>query len=268
MAYILTVKEQTADSVTFTLSNSDGISTAYRYRIKIFSDSAATQTVSTSTWQQPDSGATEMDFPFSSLATGAYYAIAYSDAPATLTSALEFVLVDNTPKTATQAQWEDLANRVHQKVNIGDVLSEPSSVEFVDTANLVDYSVTVDKIANGAVTVSKIDFTTMKRWVPDYENRDSTNLLANSFSATLSGDGFVFVFWEGFNNSNNPTAGARINGCRVAYALGENTNLSGTRTAAFSAFVPVMDGDTLEIFLSTGTETNRKEAYFVPGMWA
>lgn len=65
------------------------------------------------------------------------------------------------PKIATQGQWEDLADRVQSKAEIGSVLSTPSNVAYVDTNNIVDAAVTTSKIADGAVTNSKIDFSTM-----------------------------------------------------------------------------------------------------------
>lgn len=51
------------------------------------------------------------------------------------------------PKTATQGQWEDLADRVQSKAEIGTDLSTPSSVVFVQTANIANGAVTKDKLA-------------------------------------------------------------------------------------------------------------------------
>jgi len=65
------------------------------------------------------------------------------------------------PKTATQGQWEDLADRVQSKAEIGTVLSTPSSTVFVQTANIADGAITTDKIAGTAVTASNIDFSTL-----------------------------------------------------------------------------------------------------------
>ena len=65
------------------------------------------------------------------------------------------------PKIATQGQWEDLADRVQSKAEIGSVLSTPSNVAYVDTNNIVDAAVTTSKVADGAVTAEKIDTTTL-----------------------------------------------------------------------------------------------------------
>ena len=62
------------------------------------------------------------------------------------------------PKVATQGQWEDLADRVQSKAEIGSVLSTPSNVAYVGTNNIIDDAVTTDKIVDGAVTADKIDF--------------------------------------------------------------------------------------------------------------
>ena len=62
------------------------------------------------------------------------------------------------PKIATQGQWEDLADRVQSKAEIGTVLSTPSNAAYVDTNNIVNAAVTTSKIADGAVTADKIDF--------------------------------------------------------------------------------------------------------------
>lgn len=61
------------------------------------------------------------------------------------------------PRTATQGQWENLADRVQSKAEIGSVLSTPSNVAYVGTNNIVDAAVTTAKISNGAVTEDKIN---------------------------------------------------------------------------------------------------------------
>ena len=64
----------------------------------------------------------------------------------------------NDPRTATEWQWEDLADRVQSKAEIGTVLSTPSSTAYVGTNNIAANAVTTAKIADSAVTASKIDF--------------------------------------------------------------------------------------------------------------
>lgn len=46
-------------------------------------------------------------------------------------------------------------------VDIGSVLSTPSDVAYVNSNNIISNAVTTGKIANGAVTADKIDFTTL-----------------------------------------------------------------------------------------------------------
>ena len=55
------------------------------------------------------------------------------------------------PRTATQGQWEDLADKVNSKAEIGTILSTPTNAAYVDTDNIVDGAVTADKIATGAL---------------------------------------------------------------------------------------------------------------------
>lgn len=57
----------------------------------------------------------------------------------------------DTPRTATQEQWEDLADRVNSRPIIGTVVSQPTAVAYVATANIV----------NGAVTPAKLDMASL-----------------------------------------------------------------------------------------------------------
>lgn len=70
-------------------------------------------------------------------------------------------LEDTTPMTATASQWKDLANRVNEAVKVGSVVSEPSNVAYVNTANIVDNAVSTSKLADASVTAAKIDFSTL-----------------------------------------------------------------------------------------------------------
>lgn len=64
-------------------------------------------------------------------------------------------------KTATLLQWQDLANRVNEAVKVGSVVSEPSSVAYVNTDNIVNSAVSTSKLADASVTAAKIDFSTL-----------------------------------------------------------------------------------------------------------
>lgn len=57
----------------------------------------------------------------------------------------------DTPRTATQEQWENLADRVNIRPIISSSIVPPASVEFVGTNN----------ISNGAVTPAKIDMASL-----------------------------------------------------------------------------------------------------------
>lgn len=81
------------------------------------------------------------------------------------------------PKIATQGQWEDLAARVNEAVVVGDVISTPSAVAYVNTANIVDGAVTTAKIVNDAITADKVDFSTF-----GYKNGDVETIGAEVFN--------------------------------------------------------------------------------------
>ena len=66
------------------------------------------------------------------------------------------------PRTATQEQWEDLADRVQSKAEIGSVLSTPSNVAYVGTNNIVDGAVTEEKLG---LSYSTSEQATGKTWI-------------------------------------------------------------------------------------------------------
>lgn len=93
------------------------------------------------------------------------------------------------PKIAAQGQWEDLADRVQSKAEIGSVLSTPSDVAYVGTNNIVD----------GAVTENKIDFSTL-----DFGN----------YSTTEQDTGFTWIdgrhiYKKTINCGKGPNAAAK-----------------------------------------------------------
>lgn len=121
MAYTITVKSYSSNTAVLTLTRDTTLASKKQYRIKIFSDSEGSTTIATSIWKEPEIAATSIDFTFSSINPGLYYAQAYNDDPEDLTSIVAIDLPDDTPKTATQYQWEDLASRIKAKANSSDV---------------------------------------------------------------------------------------------------------------------------------------------------
>lgn len=129
---------------------------------------------------------------------------------------------------------------------------------------LADGAVTTDKLADGAITPDKIDLTEMKRWVPDYASKSSTNLWSSGTSATASQTGFVYYeanYWA----SNSQTVSIRINNKVVDKAVGLK-DLNNNYAAIVAGTLPVTAGDVISI--SKGSMTaNSKGLYFIPGKW-
>lgn len=114
----------------------------------------------------------------------------------------------------------------------------------------------------------KIDWATHKIWVPDYANQNTTNLFSSSTTTTATDNGWIYVYWEGYYNSNAVEAKITINGKTVSYMLSENTYGSGTaRTGSITGMFPVIIGDVVKVQNVAVTGTNRKEALFIPGKW-
>ena len=149
----------------------------------------------------------------------------------------------------------------------GAVEEAKIATDAVTTEKVKDGAITTDKVDEHAVTADKIDFTTMKKWVPDYANATVTNVFTSNVY-TASGDGFVYVFWEGYNQSAAIDASIQVNGLRIARNVSENTSSSAARTGSVSAFCPVCAGDVVSINYNSGTVQNIREGFFIPGKWA
>lgn len=139
---------------------------------------------------------------------------------------------------------------------IGDVLSTPSDVAYVDTVNIVD----------GAVTADKIDFTTMKKWVPDYSNYGSTNLWASSSTTTITENGFVYAFINAYKTNANSQTNIKINGKIVAQSHAEARGPNNAVVCDCSGIFPVSAGDIVSYDVHSGN-VNSRDCYFIPGKW-
>lgn len=101
-----------------------------------------------------------------------------------------------------------------------------------------------------------IDFTTLKKWVPDYENKGSSSLIVSdktNFTSTI--DGFITYRLGVYGNN---TAYIDINNKRVA-------EFSTTSDYGFiDGMIPVSTGDEIELRCKTDTPVY---AYYIPGKW-
>lgn len=121
MAYTLTTNYDNPPSAVLTLTSDSAFSTTPLYRFKIYSDNAGTQLVANSGWITLSEASTTITYTVASINPGTYYVTAESDSPQTYVSLQQVVLADDTPKTATQSQWEDLAARVKAKADPSDI---------------------------------------------------------------------------------------------------------------------------------------------------
>lgn len=135
MAYTLTATYDNPPSAVLTLTSDSAFSTTPRYRFKIYSDSEGTQLVTNSGWITLSEASTTITYTVASINSGTYYVTAESDDPQTFVSLQEVVLADNTPKTATQSQWADLASRVKAKANTSSLSTVATSGSYVDLSN-------------------------------------------------------------------------------------------------------------------------------------
>ena len=136
------------------------------------------------------------------------------------------------------------------------------------TAGMIDKIIngviTTENIADGAVTADKIDFTTLKRWSPDYANKSSTNLFSSSTSATMTGNGFIEYEINYYNTSSAPTLTLKINDKSVQIAEG-GKDLNNNLATTMSGMRQVSVGDV--VTLTKSGNKNYQRLYFIPGKW-
>lgn len=139
MAYTLTATYDNPPSAVLTLTGDSAFSTTPRYRFKIYSDSAGTQLVTSSGWITLSEASATITYTVASINSGTYYVTAESDDPQTFVSLQEVVLADNTPRTATQSQWEDLTARIKAKsdVNITMTTTDPGEGSALAANNYI-----------------------------------------------------------------------------------------------------------------------------------
>lgn len=118
--------------------------------------------------------------------------------------------------------------------------------------------ISAEQIGDSSITSDKIDFTTFKRWVPDYNNTSSTNLVpADETSVTIQQTGFICFSFVRY--SNNAEVYMTINGAKVM------SGIAGAQGyGQISGIIPIVAGDIIEISYNTDTP---HFMYFIPGKW-
>lgn len=114
---------------------------------------------------------------------------------------------------------------------------------------------------------NNIDFTTMKKWVPDYANLDSTNLFSGTTSATMVSDGFITIYLNVYNSSTDTDVSILINNKSVYRQQEANRSGGSTRVANIEAFFEVSAGDVVTYTLNSSTTRNAAQCNFIPGRW-
>lgn len=179
--------------------------------------------------------------------------------------------------------WDALDARVTSNTNnmlvIGSVISQPSPTEeivqlidkdsnsiYPKAGALTQGSVTTSSIASGAVTSDKIDYTSLKRWVPDYTNESTTNLWGSSETATITNTGFIYYAADYWSTQPKKLY-IRINNKIIDYADGLK-DLNNNYVAVAAGTAPVSAGDVVKIDRSDGAfNLNSKTLRFIPGKW-
>lgn len=100
----------------------------------------------------------------------------------------------------------------------------------------------------------------MKKWIPDYENKGSTNILSQTINVIA--DGWIdFQEIVRYSTSGDVFLKISVNEELIISITGRKDS-----EAKFSGLVPVRSGDTVSVLYSSDWGTPK--AYFVPGKWA
>lgn len=111
------------------------------------------------------------------------------------------------------------------------------------------------------VTSNNIDYTTMKKWVPDYTNMDANSMLTGSgktHTITISTTGFITYAIKRYGAGNKSRL--YINDRIVIEEEAVNNNAYGP-----NGVIPVSAGD--EIYCVYNTDTSGNGIWFIPGKW-
>ena len=139
-----------------------------------------------------------------------------------------------------------------------------ATILVASTTSTITDSLITNKVAKlagtGVVSSSNIDFTTMKKWIPDYENKGSTNILSKTINVIA--DGWIdFQEIVRYSTSGDVFLKISVNEELIISVTGRKDS-----EAKFSGLVPVRSGDTVSVLYSSDWGTPK--AYFVPGKWA
>lgn len=189
MAYTLTATYDNPPSAVLILTGDSTFSTTPKYRFKIYSDSAGTQLVISSGWITLSEASTTITYTVASINSGTYYVTAESDDPQTYISLQQVVLADNTPMTATQGQWQDLAARVKAKADASSIPTVNNSTITVTNNGLDKGTFTTNQATAGTVA---LDYPTITMTTTD--PGEGAAISANNYVAVYGGDPIIMDY--------------------------------------------------------------------------
>ena len=124
-------------------------------------------------------------------------------------------------------------------------------------------AITTDAIADGAVTSSKVDWSTFKFPTPDYSNGTSISSSTNTWIAPKCGVVVAVLVADTTNGYKNVTIS--VNGKPVASAMW--AGVTGGYNTQTRAIVPVATGDVVTFSATDGQSTVSGRAFY-PYKWA
>lgn len=116
-----------------------------------------------------------------------------------------------------------------------------------------------EQVGDESITSDKIDFSTMKKWMPDYSNQVS---LGRITEYTATEDGWICASYYGYNTNGIYTAIIKVNNKTVWTDSTEATAPNGTRASRGTIMIPLCKRDTI-----TGLSGVAEDSYFIPGKW-
>lgn len=127
---------------------------------------------------------------------------------------------------------------------------------------IINRAITTENIADNAVTANKIDFTTMKVWVPDYSNAVNLGGIA-SYTATSCG--WISAHYYNYKTTGHSnTSSIFVNGVRVITDTTEAKTSQGAMASQGTCLIPISTGD---VVTGMTKSTEDGDCKFIPGKW-
>lgn len=111
----------------------------------------------------------------------------------------------------------------------------------------------------------KIDFTTLKKWIPDYANKQTlTSTQIRDYTATA--DGFLSLGLSKYsaNQSQSPTITIKINNVEIAKITSGATDRGGYPQVTYTGIFPIHNGERMTNDTASDMQNH---GFFIPGKW-